>query len=139
MPYSIVHVNGHSGDQIIKEDEETHHLGILRSVTASTVSKTNENLDRQKLVLRTECSGYSFRIPPPGNDASSFTLQSASPSCCLCLNYGYYLRQNYLCWKEPMHRKMLRQSKSSPQDALQLPLTACLAHFQSACALLAVS
>ncbi len=83
-------------DQTIKEDDKTHHLGILRSVTASTVSRTNERISRgRSSFFALNAVGARFGCLHPAT-----TLKLYVTICLPILLfgselYGYSLRLNY--------------------------------------------
>ena len=53
----------HLGKDIVSEVDEQHHLGILRTVGSSTITRTNERAAACRLLF--QLCWFAFRFSPP--------------------------------------------------------------------------
>ncbi len=111
------------GDQIIKEDDEIHHLGILRS--ASTVSRTNERISRgRSSFFALNAVGARFGCLHPAT-----TLKLYVTICLPILLFGselWVLSKTELLMLERAHRKILRTIQGLPTRCPSVALNSLL-------------
>ncbi len=123
------------GDQRILEEDEIHHLGILRSVGSSTVSRTNERISRgRSSFFALNAVGARFGCLHPAT-----TLKLYTTICLPIMLFGselWVISKTEILMLERAHRKILRTIQGLPTRcpavALNsllgtLPINMCLA------------
>ena len=110
------------GGTAIKEVDETHHLGILRSVSPSTVDRTNERASAVRSALNAVGSRFGCLHP-----LTSLKLYQAL--CLPIMLYGaeiWSLTKSELLILERVHRRILRTIQGLPLRCPSILLTKLL-------------